>query len=199
MAIRHFPNGHSLAVGNFLAYKVAKMSFSRPEGDRDESWGPEASFLGIFFLPKTHPKTFDFSSPFTIKRQCSYFKSFSPWFYTLDLRLRGVDVAFQRQSTPIAISSHVLALFCFQHVCGFFQHISLLFTMIYCFDVVGLTFLGQDLYKFNVCAQIHILLGSLPCLYLDLRVYLLFALFILRSTCLCVLCHVYAQIYMFML
>ena len=61
--------GHwAVAVRNFLAYKVAKMSFSRPEGDRDESWGPEASFLGIFFLPKTHPKTFDLTSLLTIKR-----------------------------------------------------------------------------------------------------------------------------------
>ena len=38
--------GHwAVAVRNFLAYKVAKMSFSRPEGDRDESWD-----LGVYFL-----------------------------------------------------------------------------------------------------------------------------------------------------
>ena len=38
-----------VAVRNFLAYKVAKMSFSRPEGDRDESWGLEVYFLRNFF------------------------------------------------------------------------------------------------------------------------------------------------------
>ena len=38
----------------------------------------------------------------------------------------------------------------------------------------------------------------LPCLCLDLHVYVLYTLFVLRSTCLGVFCHVYAQIYMLM-
>ena len=38
----------------------------------------------------------------------------------------------------------------------------------------------------------------LPCLCLDLHVYVLLAMFMLRSTCLHAFCHVYAQIYMFM-
>ena len=75
MAARYFPRGHSLVAGYFLAYKVAKISFSSSKGDRDESWGLGASFLGSFFLsffyislPKTHPKTFDSSFLLTIKR-----------------------------------------------------------------------------------------------------------------------------------
>ena len=32
-------------------------------------------------------------------RQCSCTQSSSPWFHTLDLRFKGVDVAFQLQST----------------------------------------------------------------------------------------------------
>ena len=46
-------------------------------------------------------------------------------------------------------------------------------------------FLGQNMSKFNVCAQIHMILGSLPCLCLDLHAYEFFALFMLRSTSLC--------------
>ena len=54
--------------------------------------------------------------------------------------------------------------------------------MIYCFDVVGLAFLGYDMSKFKVYAYIHIILGSLPCLCLDLYAYVFFAMFMLRST-----------------
>ena len=57
--------------------------------------------------------------------------------------------------------------------------------MIYHFDVVGLAFLGQDMSTFHVCAQIHMFLGSLPCLCIDLHAYEFFALFLLRSTCWC--------------
>ena len=70
--------------------------------------------------------------------------------------------------------------------------------MIYHFDVVGLAFLGQDMSKYNVCAQIHMLLApchvyaqiyismcSLSCLCIDQHVYVFFAMFLLRSTCLC--------------
>jgi len=35
-------------------------------------------------------------------------------------------------------------------------------------------------------------LDSLPCLCLDLHAYVFFAMFMLRSTWLCILCHVYA-------
>ena len=56
------------------------------------------------------------------------------------------------------------------------------------FDVVGLAILGQDMSKFHVCAQIHMFLGFLPCLCLDLHAYVLFAMFMLRSTCLLVYC-----------
>ena len=57
--------------------------------------------------------------------------------------------------------------------------------MIYHFHVVSLAFLGKDMSKFNVCAYIHMLLGSLSCLCLDLYAYVFFALFLLRSTCPC--------------
>ena len=38
-------------------------------------------------------------------RQCSCTQSSSPWFHTLDLRFKGVDVAFQLQSTPFSFIS----------------------------------------------------------------------------------------------
>ena len=90
-----------------------------------------------------------------------------------------------------------------------FQHVSLLFTMIYYFDVVGLAFLGQDIFKFHVCAQIYMFMLRSTCLCLDLRPFgprvmpmfrsmclcAPFHFCMLRSTCLCFLCHVYSQIY----
>ena len=79
-----------------------------------------------------------------------------------------------------------------------FQHVSLLFAMFYHLDVVGLAFLGQDMPKFCVCAQIHVLRCFLPCSRLVLFVYVLIAMFMPKSTCLCALQHVYAQIYLFM-
>ena len=91
-----------------------------------------------------------------------------------------------------------LACSCFQHVLQLSQHVYLLFSMIYHFDVVGLAFLGQDMSKFHVCAQIHMILGSFPCLCLDLHAYVFFTMFLLRSACLCLNLHVYAQIYVFM-
>ena len=90
-------------------------------------------------------------------------------------------------------SQHVLA---FQHVFMVFLACFLAYAMIYRFDIVGLAFLGWDMSKFNVCAYIHMLLGSLPCLCLDLHAYVFFAMFMLRYTCLCFLCHAFAQIYM---
>ena len=39
--------------------------------------------------------------------------------------------------------------------------------------------------KFNVSTLIHMLLGSLPCLHLDLYAFRLLAMFTLRSACLC--------------
>ena len=50
----------------------------------------------------------------------------------------------------------------------------------------------------NVYAQIYMPMCSLPCLYLDLHVYVFFVTFMLKSTCSQAHCHVYAQIYMFM-
>ena len=39
--------------------------------------------------------------------------------------------------------------------------------------------------KFNVSTSIHMLLGSLPCLHLDLYAFRPLAMFTLRSACLC--------------
>ena len=60
----------------------------------------------------------------------------------------------------------------------------------------------------HVYAQIYMSTCFFPCLCLNLHVYVLFAMLMLRSTCLCVLylvyaclcafCHIYAQIYMSM-
>ena len=49
----------------------------------------------------------------------------------------------------------------------------------------------------QVYAQIYMSMCSLPCLCLDLQLYVLLAMFMLRSICLCALCHVCVQIYIF--
>ena len=70
--------------------------------------------------------------------------------------------------------------------------------MIYCFDVVGLAFLGQDMSKYHAYIQIYLFLCLLPCLWLDPHVSMLVPMFRARSMLLCALCHVYVQIYAFM-
>ena len=103
----------------------------------------------------------------------------------------------------IAFPSFILLNICFicfpQHVIAS-QHVFIVFiacflpyAMIYRFDVVSLAFLGLDMSKFHVCAQIHMFLDSLPfsclcslpCLCLDLHAYVFFTMFLLRSTSLC--------------
>ena len=49
----------------------------------------------------------------------------------------------------------------------------------------------------QVYAQIYMSMCSLPCLCLDLQLYVLLAMFMLRSICLCALCYVCVQIYIF--
>ena len=111
----------------------------------------------------------------------------------------------------IAFSSFFLfnnMLFCFsqnvlayQHVLWFLQHVSLLFTMIYRFDVVGLAFLGQDMSKFSllVCyAQIYMPICSFSCFCLDLLLYAQIYVFMCFVPCLCaqiymLVCHVLIQ------
>ena len=80
---------------------------------------------------QTHQNTFD-SSLFTkIIRQCSCTQSFSPWFHTLDLRFKGVDVAFQLQSTPLSLQSFI----------KLFSNFSCLNNMFYCFSSMSISFL----------------------------------------------------------
>ena len=121
-------------------------------------------------------------------RQCFCTQSSTPQFHTLDLRFKGVDVAFQLQSTPFffiafpcsillnnMLLSLILACSCFlQHVFIVFIACFLAYAMIYRFEVVGLAFLGQDMSSLNIYAQIHMLLGSLPCFCLDLHVQRLY-------------------------
>ena len=85
-----------------------------------------------------------------------------------------------------------------QHVLLLSQHVYLFYNMFYCFDVVGLAFFDQDMSKFHIYAQMYMFMCFLPCLYLDLHVYVLFAMFLLISTYLCAFCHACAQIYTFM-
>ena len=95
-------------------------------------------------------------------------------------------------------SQNVLA---YQHVLWFLQHVSLLFTMIYRFDVVGLAFLGQDMSKFSllVCyAQIYMPICSFSCFCLDLLLYAQIYVFMCFVPCLCaqiymLVCHVLIQ------
>ena len=85
-------------------------------------------------------------------RQCYCTKSSSPWLYSLDLMFRGMDAAFQLQSTPFSFYSFFLALSCLikcfiafpsfihasQHVFIVFLACFLAWAMIYGFDIVGL-------------------------------------------------------------
>ena len=57
------------------------------------------------------------------------------------------------------------------------------------------SFLGYNMSKFNVCAQMYMLLGSLSCLYLDLHVCTCIYIPMIRSMCSCAPCHACAQIY----
>ena len=70
---------------------------------------------------------------------------------------------------------------------------------------------SQDMPKFHVCAQIHMPRCFIPCSCLDLLVYVLLAILLLRSTCyvllatlllrstcLCAPFHALAQIFLFM-
>ena len=66
----------------------------------------------------------------------------------------------------------------------------LAFSMIYCFDVVGLTFLGQDMSKFNICTQIYMPTCSSSCLCLDLCLFRPHVMLMLRSLCLYAPCQV---------
>ena len=93
-------------------------------------------------------------------------------------------------------SYHFLAS---QHVFIVFLACFLTYAIIYRFDVVGLAFLGQDMSKFNVYAQIYRPMSSLPPICLDLCWLLcLNLMFVLRLTNLCVIFFPYAQIYVFM-
>ena len=62
------------------------------------------SLFSPYFSPKKYKNTSKLldSSLFSKNtRYCSYPPSSSPWFYTLDLRYRGMDVAFWLQSIPL--------------------------------------------------------------------------------------------------
>ena len=147
------------------------------------------------FSPKhiqTPSNTFDYSFFTIISRQCFCTQSSSPWFHTLDLRFRVWIQLFSYNPHNflfIAFSIFLLfnnMLYCFsQHVFMVFLACFLTYAMAYRFDVVGLAFLDQDMSKFNVCVQIHMILSSFPCLCLDLHAYVFLAMLIFRSTCLC--------------
>ena len=88
------------------------------------------SLFPPYFSPKKHKthKSLD-SSLFTKNiRYCFYTQSSSPWFYTLDLEFRGVDVAFQLLSTPLTFQKIFQPLscsFCLNNmIYCFLQHVS---------------------------------------------------------------------------
>ena len=91
----------------------------------------------------------------------------------------------------ICFPQYIFTLSCFLTWFQPFQHVSLLFSFIYCFDVVGLAFLGQDMPKFYVCDQIHVPMCFLLCSCLDLLVYVLLAMLMFIFISLCALCHVH--------
>ena len=85
--------------------------------------------FSLISLPNTS-KHLDSSLFSTITRQKSCTQSSSPWFHTLDLRFRGMDVAFQLQSTPFSFCSFFLfnnMLYCFS------QYVLALFFFLACF------------------------------------------------------------------
>ena len=94
----------------------------------------------------------------------------------------------------IAFPSMFLLYSTSQHVLWFFQHVYLHFTMIYRFDIVGLAFFGQDISKFQACAQIYMFMLRSTCLCLDLCLFGPCVVPMFRSICLCALCHVCCNI-----
>ena len=83
---------------------------------------------------QTPPNTFDSSLFTTITRQHSCTQSSSPWFHTLDLRFRGVDVTFQLQSTHFFYLQLFLAFSC-SIICFIaFPSMFLLYSMFYVFS-----------------------------------------------------------------
>ena len=84
----------------------------------------------------------------------------------------------------IAFSSISLALSCFLTCLLFSQHVNLFYNFFYCFDVVGLAFLGQDMSKYLACAQIYMFMCFSPFLCLDLHVCVLLAMFMCLELCL---------------
>ena len=93
----------------------------------------------------------------------------------------------------ICFPQYIFVLSCFLTRFQPFQHVSLLFALIYCFNFVGLAFLGQDMPKFCVCAQIHVPMCFLPCSSLDILVYALLAMLMFISISLCAPCHVHVS------
>ena len=181
------------------------MSFSRPEGDRDESWGLEVYFLRNFFSlsslhfsPKNTSKNLRFNLSLNNQKVVFLLSIFLSLVLYLGFEALGCGCRFLATIYTHCFSSHGCSFILLPSMFyGFFQHVSLLFTLIYHFDVVGLTLLGQDFSKFNVCAQIYMSTCSLPCLYLDLHAYVFFAMFMLRSMCLCLDLCVYVLRAMF--
>ena len=137
-------NGRKKPKAQFWPINTSKpliLQGKKKRKKKKEDFGQLKHFLGIFislfsiFLfqkhLQTHQNTFD-SSLFTkITRQCSCTQSFSPWFHTLDLRFRGVDVAFQLQSTPLSLQSFI----------KFFSSFSYLNNMFYFFPSMSISIL----------------------------------------------------------
>ena len=111
-----------------------KIKNKKDFGQLEHFLGVFLSLFSIFLFQKhfqTHQNTFD-SSVFTkILGQCSYTPSFSPWFHTLDLRFKGVDVAFQLKFTPLSLQSFI----------KIFSSFSCLNNMFYCFPSMSIRFL----------------------------------------------------------
>ena len=63
-----------------------------------------------------------------------------------------------------SFSQYISCFILFLDVLWFSQHVYLFSNMFYCFDVVGLAFLGQDMPKFLACAQIYMFVCLKLCL-----------------------------------
>ena len=140
--------------------------------------------FSLFKTPKnTSKKTSNFldSCIFTNNsRQCSCTQSSSPWFYTLDLGFRGMDVAFLAIiHTPSLLN--IFLAFIYKYI---YIYISLN-NMIYCFLQHGSCFMcvsSLDLLVVMSYAMFYVQIYLLTCLYVQI--------YMLRFLCHAFLCFV---------
>ena len=141
--------------------------------------------LSLYFSPKTHIKTFD-SLLFLNNQEVVFLLSpSSPWFQNLGFEVQGC-----RSSSFATIYAHLgflvsNMLYSFSQYISYFLLLYLASYHVYCFPSMSTCFItcfmALMLLAQPSCARIC---PFVSCLFLDLHVYVFFAMFMFRSTCL---------------